>query len=176
MQSGILDSVQFLREIAQNKTPALGSRVAVIGGGDTAIDSARSALRLGADEVHLVYRRTRDEMPAHPEEIREAEHEGVIFHFLAAPKEIVVNEGRVAGIVCQQMQLTDWDSSGRRRPEPAEGVEFTLDVEPSPPSARASTPPASVWRPTEGRSAPIPTKWRPQRATCSQAATPPTER
>ena len=127
--SGVLDSVQFLRDMAENKRPELGRRVAVIGGGDTAIDSARSALRLGAEEVHLVYRRTRDEMPAHPEEIREAEHEGIIFHFLAAPAEVVCAEGKVAGLVCQQMQLGEWDRSGRRRPEPAEGVSFTLDVD-----------------------------------------------
>ncbi len=126
---GVVDAVQFLRDLALYREPKLGQRVAVIGGGDTAIDSARSALRLGADEVHLVYRRTLDEMPAHPKEIEEAAHEGIQFHFLAAPKEVLVEDGRVAGLVCQRMTLGDFDRSGRRRPVPVEGAEFTLDVE-----------------------------------------------
>jgi NADH-quinone oxidoreductase subunit F len=127
--NGGLDAVQFLRDIALNRSPRVGRRVAVIGGGDTAIDSARSALRLGADEVHLVYRRTREEMPAHPAEIEEAAREGVIFHFLAAPKEVVVDRGKTTGLVCQQMRLGDFGRDGRRRPEPVEGAEFTLDVD-----------------------------------------------
>ncbi len=127
--AGVLDAVQFLREIALGGRPEVGPRVAVIGGGDTAIDSARSALRLGASEVHLVYRRTREEMPAHGEEIEEAMHEGVRFHFLAAPKEIATDRGWVTGIVCQQMQLGDFDRSGRRRPEPVEGADFFLPAD-----------------------------------------------
>jgi NADH-quinone oxidoreductase subunit F len=126
---GVLDAVQFLRDIALNQQPTVGRRVAVIGGGDTAIDSARSALRLGAEEVSIIYRRTRDEMPAHAAEIAEAAHEGVQFHFLAAPASLVVTDGKVAGMVCQQMKLGDFDRSGRRRPEPVEGAEFTLDVD-----------------------------------------------
>jgi len=126
---GVIDAVEFLRNVNLQRPPKLGKRVAVIGGGDTAIDSARSALRLGAEEVHLVYRRTEDEMPAHAAEIQEAHHEGIQFHFLAAPKEVVVKRGKVAGLVCRQMKLGEFDQSGRRRPEPVEGAEFTLEVD-----------------------------------------------
>jgi NADH-quinone oxidoreductase subunit F len=126
--TGVLDAVQFLKDIALGREPQVGKRVAVIGGGDTAIDSARSALRLGATEVHLVYRRTRDEMPAHDEEISEAEREGVHFHFLAAPAEVLVQDDKVSGLVCQQMTLGDWDASGRRRPVPAEET-FTIELD-----------------------------------------------
>lgn len=126
---GVLDAVQFLKDTNLNRAPEVGRRVVIIGGGDTAIDSARSALRLGAEEVHLVYRRTREEMPAHPQEIEEAAHEGVVFHFLAAPAEVLAEGGRVSGLVCQQMKLGDFDRSGRRRPEPAEGQTFTLEAD-----------------------------------------------
>ncbi|MEN6404252.1 MAG: NADH-quinone oxidoreductase subunit NuoF, partial [Armatimonadia bacterium] len=126
---GVIDAVQFLRDLALLKDVRVGNKVAVIGGGDTAIDSARSALRMGVEEVHLVYRRTRDEMPAHEREIEDAETEGVQFHFLAAPKEVLVKDGKVSALVCQQMTLGEWDSSGRRRPLPAKGQEFTLDVD-----------------------------------------------
>jgi NADH-quinone oxidoreductase subunit F len=126
---GVLDAVQFLRDIALNKEPEIGQRVAVVGGGDTAIDSARSALRMGAEEVHLVYRRTEEEMPAHQAEIEEARHEGVQFHFLAAPKEITVEDGHATAMVCQQMELGEWDRGGRRKPVPIEGQEFTLAVD-----------------------------------------------
>ncbi|MBP8952813.1 MAG: NADH-quinone oxidoreductase subunit NuoF [Armatimonadetes bacterium] len=126
---GVLDAIKFLKELALGHQPEIGKRVAVIGGGDTAIDSARSALRLGADQVHLVYRRTRDEMPAHAEEIEAAAHEGVQLHFLMAPSEIKVEDGKVAGMICQQMELGDFDSSGRRRPIPVEGSEIALDVD-----------------------------------------------
>jgi NADH-quinone oxidoreductase subunit F len=126
---GVLDAVKFLRDIALGRSPQVGKRVAVIGGGDTAIDSARSALRLGASEVHLVYRRTREEMPAHAEEINEALKEGVQVHYLAAPREVLVQDGKTVGLVSQQMQLGDFGRDGRRRPEPGEGAEFTLEVD-----------------------------------------------
>jgi NADH-quinone oxidoreductase subunit F len=126
---GVLDAVKFLRDIALGRSPQVGKRVAVIGGGDTAIDSARSALRLGASEVHLVYRRTRGEMPAHEEEIDEAIREGVHLHYLAAPKEVLEQDGQTVGLVAQQMQLGDFGRDGRRRPEPVEGAEFTLEVD-----------------------------------------------
>ena len=126
---GVLDSVKFLRDIALRNDIKISSKVAVIGGGDTAIDSARSALRMGAEEVHLVYRRTRDEMPAHPQEIDEAVHEGIQFHFLAVPDEVVVADGKVAGLRCQQMRLGEWDESGRRRPVPLDDVTVELEVD-----------------------------------------------
>ena len=127
--AGVLDAVKFLRDVAAGQPPNVGESVAVIGGGDSAIDAARTALRLGAKHVHLVYRRTREEMPAHPQEVAEAEHEGVKFHFLAAPKEVLAADGRVSALVCQQMRLGDFDRSGRRRPVPVEGAEFSLDVD-----------------------------------------------
>ncbi len=126
---GVVDSVEFLREIALGRTPKVGKRVAVIGGGDTAVDSARSALRLHADEVHLCYRRTREEMPANPAEIEAALEESVRLHLLVAPKEILVRDGKVAGLVCRQMRLGDWDRSGRRRPIEVEGAEMTIEVD-----------------------------------------------
>ncbi len=127
--NGVLDAVQFLRDLALNRNPHVGKRVAVVGGGDTAIDSARSALRLGADEVHIVYRRTVEEMPAHPAEIEEAIAEGVKIHVLVAPKEVIVRDGKVAGLVCQQMRLGEFDKGGRRRPVPVEGAETTFEVD-----------------------------------------------
>ena len=126
---GVLDAVRFLRDIALRNEPTVGKKVAVIGGGDTAIDSARSALRLGAEEVHLVYRRTRDEMPAHAVEIKEAAHEGVQFHFLAVPSEVLVQDGKVAGLRCQLMNLGEFDDSGRRKPVVVEGKTVDLDVD-----------------------------------------------
>jgi NADH-quinone oxidoreductase subunit F len=128
---GVVDAVQFLKAIARGETPKIGRKVAVIGGGDTAIDSARSALRLGAEEVHIVYRRTRDEMPAHKEEIEAADHEGVKLHYLMAPREIAVQDGKVAALVCDQMTLGEWDLSGRRRPlksEDAAPVSLEVDT------------------------------------------------
>jgi NADH-quinone oxidoreductase subunit F len=125
---GVLDAVGFLRDLALFRSVELGRDVAVIGGGDTAIDAARSALRAGANTVYVVYRRTRAEMPAHPSEIEDAGDEGVQFRMLAAPKAVVVEDGKVAGLVCQQMQLGEWDRSGRRRPEPIASADFTLNV------------------------------------------------
>lgn len=112
-------------------TPTIRSKkVAVIGGGNVAMDSARTALRLGADEVTLVYRRSRDEMPARNEEIHHAEEEGIIFKLLTNP--ISINEGengRVKSMTCLQMELGEPDASGRRRPVPIEGSEFDIDVD-----------------------------------------------
>jgi NADH-quinone oxidoreductase subunit F len=127
---GVLDAVKFLKAISRGETPKIGKRVAVIGGGDTAIDSARSALRLGAEEVHIAYRRTRDEMPAHKEEIEAAEHEGVRLHYLMAPREVAADNGAVTGLVCDPMVLGEWDSSGRRRPVKSDDAEpVSLDVD-----------------------------------------------
>ncbi|GAH41780.1 unnamed protein product, partial [marine sediment metagenome] len=106
-----------------------GQKVAIVGGGNTAIDAARTAIRLGAGEVTIVYRRSREEMPASDEEIEQAELEGVKIHFLAAPVKLTAQNGRVAAMECIRMTLGEPDSSGRRRPEPIEGSEFTTGVD-----------------------------------------------
>lgn len=107
-----------------------GERVVVIGGGNVAMDAARTARRLGAEQVIVLYRRTREEMPAREEEIEHAEQEGVQFHFLASPTEISGDEdGWVRSITCQQMKLGEPDDSGRRSPVPIEGDIFELDCD-----------------------------------------------
>ncbi len=125
---GVLSGVGFLRDIGLGKKIKLGERVAVIGGGNTAIDAARSALRLGAKEVNLIYRRSRNEMPAHDIEIEEAEHEGVKLTLLASPTDVLGN-GRVEGLRCIRMVLGRPDESGRRRPEQVTSSEFVVDVD-----------------------------------------------
>jgi dihydropyrimidine dehydrogenase (NAD+) subunit PreT len=122
---GVWDSLPFIEAIKTGFAPEVGSRVVVIGGGNTAIDVAREALRLGADDVTLVYRRGEAELPAYPHEVAEARDEGVRFRFLASPVRFL---GRrwLEGVECRLMRLGDPDESGRRRPEPVEGSEFTL--------------------------------------------------
>ncbi len=112
-------------------TPILKSRaVAVIGGGNVAMDAARCAMRLGAENVHIVYRRGERELPARAEEIQHAKEEGIEFKFLAAPLSITGNEdGHVRGLICQQMELGEPDVRGRRTPVPIEGNEFELSVD-----------------------------------------------
>ena len=129
---GCWKGIEFLSKVAgsPDKRIPIGKRVAVVGGGNSAIDCVRTLLRLGADEVILVYRRTRKEMPANEVEIVAAEHEGVTFHFLAAPKRVVKDDqGRVKGLEYLKMELGEPDASGRRRPVPVEGSETVLDVD-----------------------------------------------
>lgn len=105
-------------------------RVAVVGGGNVAMDGARCAKRMGADEVYIVYRRSENEMPARLEEIHHAKEEGIVFKFLTAPVEVLGDENNwVTGLKCQEMELGEPDASGRRRPVPVEGSEFTLDID-----------------------------------------------
>ncbi|MBI4778817.1 FAD-dependent oxidoreductase [Candidatus Desantisbacteria bacterium] len=125
---GVSSAVDFLRDMGLNKETRFKGRVAVIGGGNSAIDAARTALRLGAAEVMVVYRRSRAEMPANEVEINEAEHEGVQFHFLSAPAG-VIGSGKVEMLECIRMELGEPDSSGRRSPIPVQGSEFRIDVE-----------------------------------------------
>jgi glutamate synthase (NADPH/NADH) small chain len=109
---------------------ARGRRVVVFGGGNVAMDSARSALRLGAEEVTIVYRRTMDELPARSEEVHHAIEEGVKFQLLTAPIEIIGNEtGWAVGVKCQKMELGEADQSGRRRPVPVEGAYFDIECD-----------------------------------------------
>lgn len=126
---GVLPGIHFLRDVVLGKKVELGKRVAVIGGGNTAMDAARTAMRLGAEEVMVLYRRSRDEMPAAAEEVEEAEHEGAQFHFLTAPVRIVEENGRAIGVECIKMQLGEADASGRRKPVPVEGSEFIIGVD-----------------------------------------------
>jgi NADPH-dependent glutamate synthase beta subunit-like oxidoreductase len=121
----VVDCASFLRDVRLGKEVKLGDRVAVIGGGNAAIDSARTALRLGAKEATIVYRWTRSEMPASSEEIEGAVEEGVKLYFLVAPARIISRDGRV-DLECVRMELGAVDASGRRRPEPIKGSEFTM--------------------------------------------------
>jgi NADH-quinone oxidoreductase subunit F len=128
-KEGVLAGIDFLCDVAMGKAPDLtGKAVAVVGGGNTAIDAARTAIRLGASDVHLVYRRTRLDMPATDLEIEEAVEEGLQLHFLVNPTRIVGN-GKVEGIELVRQELGEFDASARRRPSPIEGSEFILDVD-----------------------------------------------
>lgn len=125
---GVRQGVDFLRELNLTGKTAVGKKVAVIGGGNVAIDVSRSAVRMGAD-VTIVYRRTRAEMPAWEEEIVEAEKEGVTLQYLKSPKEVLVDNGKVAGLRCISMELSEPDESGRRRPVPVDGSEHDLEFD-----------------------------------------------
>ena len=127
--TGVLPGTSFLRDVALGKKVSLGDKVAVIGGGNTAMDVARTAIRLGVSDVRVIYRRSRAEMPANAEEIEQAEEEGVQFQFLAAPVKINASKGRVSSVECIKMELGEPDSSGRRRPEPISGSEFSVDMD-----------------------------------------------
>ncbi len=126
---GVYQGVDFLRDVALGSAPDLtGKSVAVVGGGNVAIDAARTALRLGAAAVHVVYRRTRQDMPAYKEEIEAAEQEGVVYHYLSNPVR-VLGPARVTDIEVQHQELGEFDRSGRRRPVPVEGSVFPLSVQ-----------------------------------------------
>jgi len=137
--NGIYSANEFLTRVNLMKaylfpeydTPIkVGRRVAVIGGGNVAMDSARCALRLGADKVYIVYRRSRAEMPARQEEAENAEEEGIIFKLLTNPKRFIGNDqGWVTAMECYEMELGEPDSSGRRRPIVKEGSEFIIDID-----------------------------------------------
>ncbi len=135
---GVYSANEFLTRInlmkayrEDSKTPIFrAKRVAVCGGGNVAMDAARSALRLGADEVYIVYRRGENELPARAEEVEHAKEEGIIFKLLTNPTRILRGEnGMVAGMECVEMTLGEPDASGRRRPVVKEGSEFVLDVD-----------------------------------------------
>ena len=127
---GVLDALSFLREINLGENNVkVGRRVAVIGGGDAAIDAARSALRLGAEDVFILYRRSQEEMPAHREQVEAAEEEGVRIDFLVAPVRFITGSGGLEAIECRRMTLGEPDESGRRRPVPVEGSNFTVEAD-----------------------------------------------
>jgi NADPH-dependent glutamate synthase beta subunit-like oxidoreductase len=126
---GFLDCIVFLRRINLGDHSKPGEKVLVIGGGNSAIDSARTALRLGSERVTILYRRSRKEMPANPWEIEEAEKEGVDVRYLAAPVEILGENGKVVGMRCIRMELGKLDASGRRSPIPIKGSEFEIEAD-----------------------------------------------
>ncbi|HSR32397.1 MAG TPA: NAD(P)-binding protein [Anaerolineae bacterium] len=126
---GVAPGAVFLRDLNLGQPLTVGKRVAVVGGGNVAIDAARAALRLGAESVTIVYRRSRAEMPASAWEVEDAEEEGIQFHFLANPIRILGHDGLVAGLECIRMELGEPDVSGRRRPIPIERSDFVLDVD-----------------------------------------------
>jgi heterodisulfide reductase subunit A len=125
---GVFPAVEFLREVASGKSFDLGENVAVIGGGNSAVDAARTALKLGAKAVNVLYRRSRNEMPALPYEVAAAEREGVKFRFLVSPTQIIGEAGVVRAVQCLRMELGEPDASGRRRPVPISGSEHVYEV------------------------------------------------
>ena len=137
--SGVYSANEFLTRsnllkaylFPESDTPVKRSKkVAVVGGGNVAMDAARTAIRLGADEVYLVYRRSEEEMPARIEEVHHAKEEGLIFKLLTNPVRMIGDEhGNVKAMECIKMELGEPDDSGRRRPVPVEGSEFTIDVD-----------------------------------------------
>ena len=127
---GVIGGIDFLRKVVRNQHIDFGKKVAIVGGGNTAMDACRTAVRLGASEVYNIYRRTKDEMPADRLEIEEAEEEGVIFKNLTNPLKYIKDErGHVKQVVLQVMELGEPDASGRRKPVPVEGKTETLDVD-----------------------------------------------
>ena len=126
---GVWGGIDFLREVALGNKPEIGKNVAVCGGGNTAMDACRVAVRLGAENVYVIYRRTKDEMPADPQEILESEEEGVIYKYLTNPIEFTGENGKLNGVILQKMELGEPDESGRRRPVAIEGEteEIALD-------------------------------------------------
>jgi NADPH-dependent glutamate synthase beta subunit-like oxidoreductase len=128
---GVIPALNFLRKVNLDEpVDVKGKRIIVIGGGNVAIDAARTSLRLGAKEVAIIYRRTKDEMPASIEEIEDAEYEGVKIRLLVTPVRIIAQNGKVVGIECIKMQLSEFfDASGRRRPVEIPGSEFVIDTD-----------------------------------------------
>jgi len=123
---GVYYGTALLKEASTCQELIMKERVVVIGGGNVAVDGARTALRLGAREVTIVYRRSRDEMPAYPEEIEAAEQEGIKIQYLTAPSGVVGKDGRVTGLECVKTELGEPDAGGRRRPVPVAGSEFVV--------------------------------------------------
>ena len=126
---GVVHGIDFLRAINLGEEVTVGKKVAVVGGGNAAIDAARTLLRTGAEEVNIIYRRSRKEMPANEAEIEEAENEGIKLHLLCNPVRLVGDGGRITHMECIRMKLGEPDASGRRRPIPIEGSEFMMEVD-----------------------------------------------
>ncbi|MBU2552635.1 MAG: FAD-dependent oxidoreductase [Proteobacteria bacterium] len=127
--AGVIDAIELLRTANLGQETGLGRRITVIGGGNVAVDAARVARRLGAEEVTIVYRRSDKEMPAYPEEIQGAIDEGIRILYLTAPARIISEQGRVTGLECLRTELGEPDPSGRRRPAPVAGSEFVISCD-----------------------------------------------
>ena len=125
----VIEVTTFLTDVHLGKLTKLEGKAVIIGGGHSALDGARVALRLGADEAHIIYRRSGEEMPAEHEEVEEAEREGIKIHYLVAPINITSENGKVSGIECIRTRLTDPDTTGRRKPIPVEGSEFFIEAD-----------------------------------------------
>ncbi len=126
---GVIHALDFLWNVNFGEKMEIGKNVVVIGGGNVAIDTAKTALRLGANEATILYRRSREEMPANPWEVKEAEDKGIKIEFLIAPQKILGKNGKVSAIECIHMQLGEPDETGRRKPTPIEGSEFTRETD-----------------------------------------------
>ncbi len=127
---GLIPGVEYLYKVNTGVDPyPEGKRVMVVGGGNVAMDCIRASFRIGKEDVHLVYRRSRAEMPADPEEVKDAEEEGVKFHFLCNPKRIIAEGGKVVAVELIRMELGEPDESGRRRPVPVPGSEFVIETD-----------------------------------------------
>jgi NADPH-dependent glutamate synthase beta subunit-like oxidoreductase len=126
---GVFDALDFLRRANENGTIKTGTHVVVVGGGNVATDSARTAVRQGAKDVTILYRRSRDEMPANPYEVKEAMEEGIKIQFLVAPRRVLGENGSVKGLECVKMELGEPDETGRKKPRIIEGSEFTVPAD-----------------------------------------------
>ncbi len=126
---GVLHGIDYLRRVLSGETVDIGRKVVVVGGGNVAIDVARTALRTGSDQVFILYRRTKAEMPASKAEIHHLEEEGVRIEFLAAPVKLLSQDGRLTGVECIRMELGEPDASGRRRPVTVEGSNFVIEAD-----------------------------------------------
>ena len=128
-KEGVIHGVDFLRDVALDDAPDVtGKRVGIVGCGNVAIDTARTAWRLGASEVHVIYRRCCDDMPAYQEEFEAAQEEGIIFHFLTDPTR-VLGDGHVTGVECAREAQGEFDYSGRRCPLPIADSEFVIELD-----------------------------------------------
>ncbi len=126
---GVYSGLDYLRQLNLGKPVKLGEKVAVIGGGNAAMDAVRSARRLGSEKAFIIYRRSLEEMPSRPEEIKECREEKIPLHILTQPVRFIGKNGRLNAIECIKMRLTEPDESGRRKPEPVPGSEFTMKVD-----------------------------------------------
>jgi len=126
---GVIDGLSLLKRINLGKKVEIGKRVAIIGGGNTAVDAARSSIRLGAEKVYLIYRRTKEEMPAILEEINKAEEEGANILYLTLPTKITGKDGKVGCLKCIPLVLNGMDREGRRKPSPISASEFSLEID-----------------------------------------------